>query len=118
MPATAALGGRRYDLEIVRGADLPPIRFRLRHKADGSPVDLTGAEIRAWVQRSLTGEAVCDMSVTVELPNVFCIGLPGAATVQLKGQRFVWAMSITWANGQVDSTLWGEVRIVREVPDG
>jgi hypothetical protein len=108
--------GRQLDLEVVRGTTLGPYRFRMRNRRTGAPVNLAGATVRAWVQRGASGAKIVDLSVTIELPDVFVISLDPAGTVIIPATRAVWGMTIEWSNGHVDPPVWGNLSAPREVP--
>jgi hypothetical protein len=115
VPEKLSFIGRRLDLEIRQGAGLPPQRFTIRHKQDGSPINLTGAEVRAAVRRGLSGPKIADLAVTVELPNVFYISLAPAAAATIQVAKATWGLEIIWSNGDVHSPVYGEFSIARDI---
>lgn len=115
MYTTLATSGKELNLEYVKGVTLGPIMYILRDRA-GEPVDLSGAQVRAWIQRGLMGEKLVDMVVEKPDVNRFSVALPASETLNLPPVQLAWGIAIIWPTGQVDSPIYGSLQPVRLVP--
>lgn len=115
MFTTLSTNGSELNLEYVKGVTLGPIVYILRNRA-GEPVDLTGTQIKAWVQRGLMGEKLVDMVVEKPDINRFSVTLPASETFSLPTMQLTWGIAITWPSGQIDSPIYGSLQPVRLVP--
>jgi hypothetical protein len=118
--------GDRVDLLIRQGATFGPHEITLTNP-DDTPVDLTGATVRAQMRRKAltTGLplATFDTPVTDAAAGVFTLGLSAAATAALVAgedpasldSRAVWDLEVQDATGRVVPVYWGSVTIHREV---
>lgn len=115
MFTTLSTSGKELNLEYVKGVTLGPIAYTLRDRA-GAPVDLSGAQVRAWIQKGLMGEKLVDMVVEKPDINRFSVVLPASETLNLPTVQLTWGIAIIWPTGQIDSPIYGSLQPVRMVP--
>lgn len=119
--------GTELDLLIRQGATFGPIPASLKNP-NTTPVDLTGATIRAQVRKTPTSAIGEGCSATFVLTNPsqgeFTWEFPASATQTLAADSeselatastYVWDMEVELANGRVIPLLYGKVNVFREV---
>jgi hypothetical protein len=110
--------GQRLDLRIKQGATFRA-QFTVQ-QSNGSPADLTGAIARAQIRASTDAAApAAAFTTAITLPNIIELSLTDAQTsaIPVTGaqQNYVWDMEIVWADGTVDSPLFGTAIVRAEV---
>lgn len=114
--------GRRLDLELHQGASLLPVRHQLL-QADGTPVDLTGAQVRGQIRRTALDGAVVAQFLTELAPNPalgwyqFSLSdeqtaaIPCGAKITDPQSVYEWDIEVEDAIGRVRCAFWGTVRV-------
>jgi hypothetical protein len=110
--------GQQLDLRIKQGATFI-VQFEVQ-QSDGSAADLTGATVRAQIRSSPDAATIAAaFTVTITLPNTVELSLTDAQTsaIPVSGvqQNYAWDMEIVWADGTVDSPLFGTAIVRAEV---
>lgn len=119
--------GAELDLLIRQGATFGPVTSTISNP-DGTPMDLTGATLRAQVRKTPTspiGEG-CVASFTITNPTSgnFDWYFSATATSTLAADNesetapasvYVWDMEIEDAAGRVIPLMYGKVNVFREV---
>lgn len=125
---TAAIGtiGEKQDLLIRQGADFS-VTVTLEN-ANATPMDLTGATVRAHMRKRADGALVKSFNVVVtDADNgEFTFGLSNAETALLTcgeslteaASRYVWDMELQDSLGRVTPLFYGVVSVFREVSHG
>ena len=126
---TPVLGtkGAEMDLMIRQGATLGPI-YVWMEDADNSPMDITGAVVRAHIRRRADRSLVPGAEAVIELtdaPNgAFTWEFAAADTANLDADpssadaelsRYYWDMEIEFSDGRVVPLCHGAVRVYREI---
>lgn len=119
--------GAELDLLIRQGATFGPVTSTINNP-DGSPMNLTGATIRAQVRKTPTspiGEGcVADFEILDALNGNFLWSFSASATGTLSADNesesapaslYVWDMEIEDASGRVIPLMYGKVNVFREV---
>jgi hypothetical protein len=126
--ATLGTVGERINLKIRQGATLGPFVVTLS-EPDGTPVDLTGAALRAQIRKTAL-DPVVTVALTVTLLDPllgqFEFGLDAVTTTTLPAgealtddaSRYVWDLEWEAPDGTVTPLFYGECAIFREVTRG
>ena len=114
--------GERLDLELHQGASLLPVRHNL-FNPDGSPVNLTGAQVRGQIRRTAL-DATIVAQFQVELAPDPALGwyqfslsdeqtalIPCGAKITDPQSTYEWDIEVEDAAGRVRCTFWGTVRV-------
>lgn len=123
--ATLGYIGERLDLLIRQGATFGPFDVTLANP-DKTPVDLTGATMRAHVRRkALDANVVIALQVGVMQPTLghFQFGLSDEVTATIAAgesvkdpaSHYVWDMEMEDSLGRVIPLYYGDVKVFREV---
>ncbi len=123
-PPVLGHAGERVDLLIRQGATFDA-QVTLTNP-DGTPVDLTGATLRAQIRRKALDTALLvafTITVIDAVGGIFTFGLTASQTAALPAaedpagiaSRAVWDMELQDAAGRVTPVYWGTVTIHREV---
>lgn len=123
--ATLGYIGERLDLLIRQGATFGPFDVTLANP-DKTPVDLSGATVRAHVRRkALDADVVIALEVQVIQPTLghFQFGLsdeitasvPAGESVKDPSSHYVWDMEMEDTLGRVIPLYYGDVKVFREV---
>lgn len=125
--AVVGTKGQELNLLIRQGATLGPVACRLTNPG-GSPVNLTGAQIRAQIRKTPTdpvstgAEAVC--VITNATNGEFTYEFTVAATTalvadpiseQAPASIYTWDMELQDSTGRVTPLVYGTVNVFREV---
>lgn len=126
MSAAPVLGsrGERLDLLIRQGATFDAAVTLTN--PDDTPVDLTGATVRAQIRRKALDTsllAAFTVTVTDAAAGAFTFGLTAAQTAALvagendfeANSRAVWDMELEDASARITPVFYGQVLIHREV---
>lgn len=125
MPETIGTIGFELNLLIKQGSTFGPHQVTVRNP-DNTPVDLTGATIRAQMRRKALDTAlVAQFDITyVNRPSgIVTFGLTDEVTMAIvtaeilrdKNSKFVWDMELEDSIGRVIPLMYGEVSVFREV---
>lgn len=106
-----------YDMPVYRG-DTSRFRFDLWEDAGKTiPTDLTGATAKSEIRDSGNGAVPTPLTVTITLPNSINAIVPANAVLPGKGARPVWDLQVTWASGDVQTVVKGNVVLKGDVTD-
>lgn len=127
MADTIGTKGAELDLLIRQGATFGPNTSTLTNP-DTSPVNLTGATIKAFIRKSPKSTRMPFIQATVVITNAaagqFTWTFPATETEKLiaddagetaADSTYVWDMELTDASGRVLPMLYGAVKVFREV---
>jgi hypothetical protein len=111
--------GQRIDLCVAKGADLEQIVLSLQN-ADGSYVDVTGANIAAELRKVRTDVAAAASFVVGAGPVDITLDLAGSVTATLDAGadardpagRYYWRCLIIFPSGARRVLAWGELHVV------
>jgi hypothetical protein len=125
-PPVLGSRGKRLDLWIQQGATWGPHRMTIRNP-DGTPMDLTGASMRAHLRRkALDPVALLAFTFTAldavngvmqwdQVAAAVTAGLTAGEDPMQIASRAVWDGELVDASGRVLRPMWGQVTIDREV---
>lgn len=126
--STTAIGsiGKQQNLVVRQGADFS-FTARLKNP-DGTPMDLTGATVRAQMRPTAASSTFVAFTVTIldPLNGRFVIALSAAQTAPLAcgesltdpKSRWAWDLEIQDSLGRVIPLLHGVASVFREVTRG
>jgi len=108
--------GDRVDLVIKQGATFGPFSGFITNP-NGSPVDLTGCELRAQLRRRPSEPAVnFDIEITDAVGGEFTLQLAKETTAGLTSPpKYVWDFELEDALGRVSPICYGDVQVSLEV---
>lgn len=122
--------GAELDLLIRQGATFGPVTSTLTNP-DDSPIDLTGAIIRAQIRKTASSsiERGCVISFDIidAANGVFQWYLDAQTTANLHADNesedapasmYVWDMELEDSIGRILPLIYGKVRVFREVTRG
>lgn len=121
LPKVSTLG-ERLDLELHQGASLLPVRHTLLQQ-DGTPVDLTGYQVRGQIRRKALAADVVATFATALAPDPtegwyqFSLtdeqtqAIPCGDKITDQDSLYEWDMEIEDPDGEVRCTFWGQVRV-------
>jgi hypothetical protein len=123
--ATLGYIGERLDLLIRQGATFGPFDVTLANP-DKSPVDLSGASLRAHIRKkALDTNVVISLQVELTDPALgkfkfgltdeFTAGITAGESVKDHASLYVWDMEMEDSLGRVSPLYYGEVKVFREV---
>ena len=123
--ATLGYIGERLDLLIRQGATFGPFDVTLANP-DKTPVNLTGATVRAHVRKkALDANVVIDLQVQITdasagkfqfgLSDELSASITAGETVKDPASLYVWDMELEDVLGRVVPLYYGEVKVFREV---
>lgn len=123
----ATLGniGEKLDLLVKQGSTLGPFNATMKNP-DGSPVNMTGMELRAQIRRTgLSPTIVATIPATITNPALgqYTFGLsdeataaiPAGETLKDPASKYVWDMELEDAAGNVMPLYYGDCKVFREV---
>jgi hypothetical protein len=123
----ATLGniGEKLDLLVKQGSTLGPFNATMKNP-DGSPVNMTGMELRAQIRRTgLSPAIVATIPATITNPVLgqYTFGLsdeataaiPAGETLKDPASKYVWDMELEDAAGNVMPLYYGDCKVFREV---
>lgn len=109
--------GDNVDLEVKQGSTFS--RDGAFANPDGTPVDLTGCELRAQLRRTVDSPAVnFGVEVTDAAAGEFTFGLSKEQTIGLTQSKYLWDFEYEDTLGRVTPICYGEVRVQAEVTHG
>lgn len=125
--AVVGTKGQELDLLIRQGASLGPIGCRLTNP-DTSPMNLTGAVIRAQIRKTASAAASTGAAAVCVITNAlngeFTYEFTTEATTALVADEvseeapasiYTWDMELQDASGRVTPLVYGKVNVFREV---
>lgn len=123
--ATLGYIGERLDLLIRQGATFGPFDVTLANP-DKTPLDLTGATLRAHVRKkALDINVVITLQVELTEPALgkfkfgltdeFTAGITAGESIKDPASVYVWDMEMEDSLGRVTPLYYGEVKVFREV---
>jgi hypothetical protein len=111
----------RYDFPVY-GGDTVAFSLTYKEGPTGSEVgvDLTGAALLCEIAAESAGSVVTTMTVTMDadqgsFPGKMAIVLPAAHSAVLTGRTYAYDIEATWADGTVQTFLYGTITVTREV---
>jgi len=111
-PAPAA----EFDLDIYRG-DTGRWQFTLwQDIAKTVPVDLTGASAKSQIRDRPQGTQIANLTCLITLPNIVAVTLASATSHDLP-TKGAWDLQLTYASGDVNTPVGGNVSVTPDVTD-
>ena len=107
----------KYNIEIHQGVDYTQV-VTIKTKADGTPIDFTGATIRGQIRETAASTVVIASFTVVneDLANgTFVLNIPSATTTTLSFTTAVYDVEVQYPNGSVDRLLQGRAVFSPEV---
>lgn len=106
-----------YTLQIYRG-DSYRWQFTCYDDVDQTvQSDFTGATVTSQIRDRAGGNYICDLTCTVNLPNVITAYLAAADSAKLPGSA-AWDLQVLYASGDVATLLAGPVNVTYDVTTG
>jgi len=102
------------DLDLYRG-DSARMQVTLWDK-DHQPLDLTDVSARAEIRDRPAGTILVPLTCVVTLPNIIDVTLKAKDSRDLPPAG-VWDLQLTYASGEVNTPLAGQVRVTPDVTD-
>lgn len=127
MAETLGTKGGELNLLIRQGATLGPFNTTVLEQ-DGTPIDLTGGEVRAEIRKTAFSPPLAYVTFTFTLTDpsngVFTWELADTVTEQIPcdedsetaaDSTYVWDLEVETAGGKVYPVFYGVVNVFREV---
>lgn len=105
----------RYDTELTRGSTFR--RVFLLKKADGTPLDLTGYDVRSYMRQTHTSPDFISLNAQVEnaAEGKISLSLPASVTDLITYQKGVYDVELLYPNGDVQQLVYGKINVDQEV---
>jgi hypothetical protein len=101
-------------LDLYRG-DSGRMQVTVLDKAQ-QPVDLTGVVAKAEIRDRPAGTTIVPLTCVVTLPNIIDVTLSAVDSHKLPAKG-VWDLQLTYASGEVQTLLAGQVQVTPDVTD-
>lgn len=101
-----------FDLTVYQGATC---RLAFVWKVDGSPVDLTGAIVRAQVRNRFQSPVLASFVCSGADDGRVTAALPATVTAALVAAEHRWDLEVHWLDGDVCRLLMGSCVVSPEV---